>query len=251
MLSWEILRSTNGLTRVHWLEKVILAGWLFVLLLASHDWLTLCSIGMAALAVSWWGSRLPLGVLLRILSVPFLFLAMSLLTLLISLEFNPFWSLSWNLSPENLVRVRVVGLRALSGMLILQFLVISMPGPQLLYVLNRVGLPGAVVEIAGLMWRFVFLFAETLERLLRALTLRSCRTVPRVQHLGWVAGSLGVRVFVQARRLSWGMALRGESSWQRGAASWDSFSYVRMVFVALLCLFLAGVAIYRGGLTGG
>ncbi len=98
-------------------------------------------------------------------------------------------------------------------------LVATTPMPDLLLALRALRLPGLLVSMTGLMWRYLFLMVEEVQRLLRARLARSSvaadgrrgggTLIWRAQVAGGMVGGLLVRSFERSDRVYAAMLARG------------------------------------------
>jgi cobalt/nickel transport system permease protein len=143
------------------------------------------------------------------------------LVLLLFVVVLPFWvrdgGPGWDLGPVYLsqagVRVAlVVCLKALTVVSLMLVLVATAPLPDLLKAAHALRLPGLVVQLAMLTYRYIFVLASELARLRVALRVRGYRnraTRHSYRTVGHVAGTLLVRGSERAERVGQAMRCRG------------------------------------------
>jgi cobalt/nickel transport system permease protein len=96
----------------------------------------------------------------------------------------------------------------------------STPFPELLVAMRAVRLPRLLVALFGLMWRYLFVFADEVLRLTRARAARSGQSdLPgsktggsvawRARVTGGMAGNLFLRAFERSDRIYMAMLARG------------------------------------------
>ena len=197
--------------REHAVEMTVFAGGLMVLALALPPMpcgLVIIAISMAC-AVS--GAKIPAGVYLRVLAVPLAFLVTGSVAILVSVGADSQGHLRIAVTREGLVEAVTVFLRSLSAVSALILLALTTPMPELLSLLRRWRVPVVILELMGLVYRFLFVFDETLHTVIRAqdsrLGYRNVRTSFR--SLGGAVASLFIRAMERARRLEMGLAARG------------------------------------------
>lgn len=201
---------TNRWRFIHPAEKALfVAG-----LLAADFAFPAATVAPQVLTVAWLatvaGARVPGRAFWGVMAAPAGFLLAGLPALAVSLNFDgPGPMLS--LSVAGLGAAAAVSLRSLAAMACLAFLILTTPLPDLLGLARRMGMPAALVELAYLMHRLVFV---VLERALAArqaqaarLGYSSFRTSTR--SLGMLACGLFLRSLDRGRRLDQGLAARG------------------------------------------
>ena len=139
-----------------------------------------------------------------------------------------------SLSPEGLAMAAAVSLRSLAAMACLAFLILTTPLPDILRLARRLGLPAALVELAYLMHRLVFV---VLERAAAARQAQAARLGYRtfgtsIRSLGLLAGGLFLRSLDRGRRLDLGLAARGYQGELRVLGSEPALSVKRLALAA-------------------
>ncbi|SEL82505.1 cobalt/nickel transport system permease protein [Roseateles sp. YR242] len=126
--------------------------------LASSPWVAL---GLAALmaAVTVGGARIPLRAYVRVARAPLGFLAMSCLSMLVSV--TPVdGTLSWRLAPEMAPQVFMVAARALSLCTALLWLVLTTPLGDLLALMRQMRMPAVLLDLMVVAYRMQAVLAE-------------------------------------------------------------------------------------------
>lgn len=159
-------------------------------------------------AVTLGGARVPLRLWLAAGAAPAGFLLTGAASLLVSFDGQHFL-----LAPDGLVLAARLTLRSLAALSCLLFLALTTPATDLLSGLGRIGMPRELVEIALLIYRFLFLLADTALAMDQAQAARlGHRGVGRrLRSLGFIAANLLPRALDRARRLETGLAAR---AWQ-------------------------------------
>jgi cobalt/nickel transport system permease protein len=181
---------TNRWYRHHPGERLLLAGGGLLLALALPPLTAgplLCALMAGATVV---GARVPARAFLGVMALPAGFLLTSAPFLALSLDLSDGVRLAY--SPAGAAAALTVTLRSLGALSCLACLALTTPVAELVPWLRRVGVPAAVVEIALLIYRLIFIFME------RALE-RARRLEVGLAARGYV-GEL--RVLTPQRRLS-------------------------------------------------
>ncbi|MBF0419998.1 MAG: cobalt ECF transporter T component CbiQ [Magnetococcales bacterium] len=115
------------------------------------------------------------------------------------------------LMPEEWPTVVRLTLQALAGFTCLQFLALTTPTTDLLSGLRRLGIPSEILEVALLIYRFLFLLVETAAAMHAAQAARLGHNGMRrrIQSLGSLVANLLARALDRAQRLETGLAARG------------------------------------------
>ena len=160
--------------------------------------------GMTAAALA--GARVPVRVWLGCALAPAGFMLTGAVALAVQFDGHGF-----SLSPVGLAAAGGLIARALAGLSCLLFLALTTPATDLMAGLRRLGVPAEIVEVALLMYRFIFLIADEAFAMNAAQAARlghatGCR---RLRSLGLLLASLLPRALDRARRLETGLAARG------------------------------------------
>ena len=167
------------------------------------------------------------------------------------LSFGP-WDLA--ISQSGLERFVSIALKSWISIQAAIILASTTPIPDLLGAMRALKAPRLLVQIFGLMWRYLFVMADEAQRMLRARSARSGMTnIPdlkpggsirwRAQVTGGMAGSLFVRAIERSDRIYMAMAARGYDGEVRSftrpkitALSWVVLGICCTFFVFLLLL---------------
>lgn len=194
------------------LNPVYKAGFsLFLILfslLAKSIPISLASVGLT-LFLSVTAAHLPLRAVLRLLFAESVFLFFGVLGVAISIstQLNPasgsFNGFTLELTRNSLNEALNLFLRALSCAAAMNFLTMTTPTSDLIYLMQQARLPCLLIELMTLIYRFIWTTAETFERMVRAkearLGFRSIRTTFR--SLGEIAASLFIQTFRKSQRV--------------------------------------------------
>lgn len=152
------------------------------------------------------GARVPVRAWVAGMAAPTGFLVAGALTFLIRVDAD---GVSYH--PQGLVLAGELALRSLAGVSCLLFLALTTPATDLVAGSRRLGVPPEITEVALLIYRFVFLFAETAQAMnaAQAARLGHVDARRRLTSLGVLIASLLPRSLDRARRLEIGLAARG------------------------------------------
>jgi len=207
-------------------EKVLFGGgFLVVTLLVPAPWCVFIALIVAVAAVA--GAQIPLRSWLTVLSVPLSFAFLTAMGILLQFggSLSHFAvSIDWNDLPT------AIGLlvRSFAAISCLAFIGWTTPLMELIPVGARAGIPPVLVDLALMIYRFLFVMTTTLTEMLRAQSWRLGRADfrSRMRAASMLAGSLFVRCIHRVRRLEDGIEARGYDGhlWvlapERGASLW-------------------------------
>jgi cobalt/nickel transport system permease protein len=185
-----------------------------------------------------WAARLPARWYAERLSlvVPFL---------LLFAVWLPFFTFGrgdvWDLGPVHLspYGVRLAALLCLKALTIVTLMLVALasaPPHVTLQAAHRLRLPGLLVQLGLLTYRYVLLLAAELGRVRIALRVRGYRNRARLHSyrtIGHVAGTLLVRSFERAERVGQAMRCRGFDGQFRSLATFRTTAADVTVFVLL------------------
>jgi cobalt/nickel transport system permease protein len=169
----------------------------FAVVLAPREWIFFyfaVAVGLSVIAVV---SRIPAGFLIRrIVFFEFFILIIALLALF---------------QPGGYAKFGIVVLKSTLSLSTVLLLANSTPFSRLLGVLRRIRVPGAIITILALMYRYLFVLIDEAERIRRA---RESRTFERRKAGHWIVlasvlGQLFVRSTERAERIYAAMCARG------------------------------------------
>jgi cobalt/nickel transport system permease protein len=189
-------------------EKAILAFGLLGCAVALPPWPGALVAGAAALALLLGPAGLGARTLLRAARGPLVFVVVGALPLLFSVG-GPTLV---RLDPGGVGAALALAGRATAGLLCVLLFAATTPLADTLPRLARLGVPPAVVDVAGLVYRLLFLLLDRIAAVRAAqagrLGFRSFRTAFR--SVAGQAGAVFVSAFDRARRMEQGLALRGD-----------------------------------------
>ena len=190
------------------------------------------------------GARVPGRVFWGVMAVPAGFLLAGIPALAVSVNLDTVGPLL-SLSPEGLALAAAVSLRALAAVACRAFLVLTTPVPDLLRRARRLGMPPALIELAYLMHRLVFVVMERASAARQAQEARlGYRTLGTgIRSLGLLAGGLFLRSLDRGRRLDLGLAARGYQGELRVLGAEPELSAKRLALASLAVLIVVALAL--------
>jgi cobalt/nickel transport system permease protein len=189
-------------------EKAVLAFGLLGCAVALPPWPGAAVVGVVALVLLLGPAGLGARRLLRAVRGPLAFVVVGAVPLLFSVG-GPTLV---RLDPGGVGAALALTGRATAALLCLLLFAATTPLADTLPRLTRLGVPAAVVEVAGLVYRLLFLLLDRITAVRAAqagrLGFRDWRTSFR--SVAGQAGAIFVSAFDRARRMEQGLALRGE-----------------------------------------
>ena len=211
MTSIDRIAHTNRWRSRSLTEKALLAFGLLVVTLAFPPWPTAVAVlGVAAIAAIA-GARVPVRAWGLAMAAPVGFVVTGAATLLVTVGEG-----GVALAPNGLVEAAGLTLRASAAASALLLLALTTPASDLVAAAARAKVPAEIVELALLVYRFLFVLADTFAAMHAAQEAR-------LGHVGWrrrirssglLAAGLLPRALDRAHRMEAGLAARG---WDGGA----------------------------------
>jgi cobalt/nickel transport system permease protein len=192
-------------------EKCVLAFGLLVVSLAFPPWPTAVAVFVVASAAAVGAAGVPLRTWGLALAAPMGFVLTGAATLLVTVGTD-----GVGIAPNGLGEAAALTLRAGAASAALLLLATTTPATDLVAGMARLKVPAEIVELALLIYRFLFVLSDTLAAMQTAQEAR-------LGHVGWrrrirssglIAAALLPRAIDRAHRMEAGLAARG---WSGGA----------------------------------
>jgi cobalt/nickel transport system permease protein len=214
---------TSRIRRIDPAQKAALAALVIVLcLLLNRPAVGLVAVGwMAVLMVCWVG--VPWQVVGRVLLAEGLFLVLAVVGVALSLSTAPpppafhgvQVGLLWvSTSPASLALAVLLVSRALGCAAAMNFLALSTPLVDLVELLRRLRVPVVLIDLMSVMYRFVFVLIESMQRMHTAQQSRLGYATRRaaMRSSGLLASRLFVDAYQRSTRMQTALASRGYTS---------------------------------------
>ncbi|RZU31884.1 cobalt ECF transporter T component CbiQ [Blastococcus saxobsidens] len=187
-------------------DKLLLSGGLVVTALVLPAWPGSLLVGLAAVVLALGPARVPAGTFLRAVRWPLAFIAVGALTAVVTVDGG---GLGW--APDAGARAGGLVGHALAGTAAVLLLATTTPMSDLLPALRRLRVPAAVVEVASVTYRLLFVLLESLGAVREAQAARMGWSSPRRSYrsAGLLAAAVLTRSWDRARRMQEGLAGRG------------------------------------------
>jgi cobalt/nickel transport system permease protein len=187
-------------------DKLLLCGGLVVCALALPAWPGSVLVALAAVGLALGPARVPARTFGRAVRWPMAFVAVGALTAVVSVGDG---GLGW--APDAAARAGSLVGHALAGSAAVLLLATTTPMSDLLPALRRLRVPAAVVEVASVTYRLLFVLLAALHTIREAQTARLGYSSWRRSYRssGALAAAVLTRSWDRARRLQEGLAGRG------------------------------------------
>ncbi|MGY1988551.1 cobalt ECF transporter T component CbiQ [Blastococcus sp. SYSU DS0669] len=187
-------------------DKVLLCAGLVACALALPAWPGSVLVGLAAVGLALGPARVPARTFLRAIRWPLAFIAVGALTAVVTVGDG---GLGW--APHAAEQAGSLVGRAVAGSAAVLLLATTTPMSDLLPELRRLRVPAAVVEVASVTYRLVFVLLESLGTIREAQAARMGWSSPRRSYrsAGMLAAAVLTRSWDRARRMQEGLAGRG------------------------------------------
>jgi cobalamin biosynthesis protein CbiM/cobalt ECF transporter T component CbiQ len=191
-------------------EKVLFGGGLLAVtfFVAPFPWCVVIALVVTLAAIA--GAKIPARSWLTVLWVPVSFALLTALGILVQIT-NSDGGFSLGFDWRGLPFAAGLLLRSLAAISCLAFIGWTTPLMELIPVFQRVGIPTVLIDMALMIYRFLFVTATTLGEMRRAQSWRLGRADyrSRMRALSMLAGGLFLRCIQRARRLEDGVESRG------------------------------------------
>ena len=189
-------------------EKALIGFGFLALALVLPPWPGAVLVSLAIWAFTFLGARVPLRLWLTTAALPLGFLASGALMLVVEVGAD---GLAW--APGGFAQAADLVARAMAATFCLMFVAMTTPMADLFGGLRRLRVPGELVELALLTYRFVFLIADEAAAMTAAQRARLGHSSRRrwLRSTAMVIANLFPRALARARRMETGLAARG---WQ-------------------------------------
>jgi cobalt/nickel transport system permease protein len=202
---WIVERSAH---HNHWYGVTPAAKGIFALAGLSAAYLAqtptaALAVAMACFVAVWLGAGVRLHLYLRVAAAPLGFLALSVLSLLISVAWSAEAGWALSLNPAALTQAVMVSVRALAALSALLALVLTTPLSHLLALLRRLHCPEELLDLMVLCYRFLFVFADASRDTMAAQSARLGFSSHRrsLHSMGLLVSNLAAQVAFRARGL--------------------------------------------------
>lgn len=258
MFSIDQFAYTNRLRQVHPQEKLLLAGMSMALVILRPLPLVSGLVLLLMTGLLSFQAGIPFRYLWRLLLLPVSFLLLSLWTLLLQISTQPLAGVSqvWQLGPfyfgldwQQLGQAGRLLLQALAAISCLYFLILTTPIVEILAVLRRLHFPPLLLELMGLVYRFIFVLAEAGAQIYISQSARwgYAGLANSYRSLGQLVAALLLKSQQRSRQLYQALEARGYQGELKVMEPDYHRSRVNLALILLVQLILWAVAWHGGG----
>jgi cobalt/nickel transport system permease protein len=186
-------------------DKVLVSGGLVLSALLLPVWPGSVLVGVTALVLALGPGRVPVRTFARAVRAPLAFIVIGALTTVVEVGNGVGWA------PDAAAQAGSLVGHAVAGSAAVLLLATTTPMSDLLPALQRLRVPAAVVEVAGVVYRLLFVLLTSLTAIREAQTARMGYATLRGSYRssGALAAAVLTRSWDRARRLQDGLAGRG------------------------------------------
>jgi cobalt/nickel transport system permease protein len=187
-------------------DKVLLCGGLVICALVLPPWPASVLVAVAAVALALGPARVPARTFGRAIRWPLGFVAVGAVTAAVEVNTS---GVGW--APDAAARAGSLVGHAVAGGAAVLLLATTTPMSDLLPELRRLRVPGAVIEVASVVYRLLFVLLESLRTIREAQTARMGYSSwgRSYRSSGGLAAAVLTRSWDRARRMQEGLAGRG------------------------------------------
>jgi len=227
-------------------EKVLFGGGFLVVALLVPPMPCAIFVVLIVSAAAIAGARIPASSWLTVLSVPVSFAILTAAGILIQFGGRAgAVSIDWNSAPIALSLL----LRSTAAICCLAFIGWTTPLMEMIPVFGRMGVPNVLIDLALMIYHFLFVTATTLREMRRAQSWRLGRADyrSRMRALSMLAGGLFIRCIERFRRLENGIESRGYDGrlWVLNPERGASFAFIAGTLAVQLVLLASGLFLWR------
>lgn len=244
----------NKLASVHPLEKMIFSlGLLLITLIMRDERLSLITfLVMSAFIIL--GAKIPLAYYGKLLLLPSFFLLTSLVSILLSFTSSTntlpahIWSFTFRnwtvfIGNASVLAAQQLFFIVLGSISCLYFLILTTSVQGICYVLRQWRLPSLLVELVELIYRFIFMFLESMQNIHLAQQARLGYHSPMqwLRSVSMLIVALFVEMFQRSRELNNAMQSRGGDAvyWQE-MGSYSKKNWLGMAAILLVLIVYGG-----------
>ena len=248
---------SNRLRTVHPGEKFAFASLLLITSLAFPSIVSSLAIFLLMSGTVILRAGIPSRFYLKLMSLPFSFLVVGVITIAVSLSRNPgpalhgitVWGVTIGVTNHDLRVAAQLFLRSLAAVSCLYFLSLTTPMVEIIPVLKKLRVPVLFIELMSLVYRFIFVLMESAERIYTAQSSRCGYATFKSSYfsLGQLASNLFIKSYHQSKLLFTAMESRCYSGEIKVLEPRYNLSPANILIIVLIDLALIALALYTGG----
>ncbi len=257
MFSIDQYAYSNRMRAVHPGERFAFAILTLVICLAFPSMVANLAILllMAGVVILWAG--IPWRFYLKLMSLPFSFLVVGVVTIAVSLSRNPeptlqgitVWGVTIGVTDQDLRVAAELFFKSLGAVSCLYFLSLTTPVLEIIAVLKKLRIPVLFIELMSLVYRFIFVLMETADRIYTAQSSRCGYATIKNSYLsmGQLASNLFIKSYHRSRMLFTALESRCYTGELKVLEPHYTVSKVNILIIVVIDLALVVLALNTGG----
>lgn len=219
MIGFDQYTYCNRLAKTHPGEKILLAGGILLILLAADNVTVSIVAGILMSCITVWGAGIPVRAYAKTLIIPLIFILIGGGTVMVStgptsrefLVSFPFGGQFWGISSQGWGYGSNLILKSLASVSSLYFVVFTTSMIDTIAFLQKMRVPGVLLEIMSLTYRFIFIFIDTAYAIIiaQASRLGYLNMKKSLVSLSMMFSSLMVKTLMKSKELHVSLASRG------------------------------------------
>lgn len=261
MLKIDQYAYSNRLRSTHPAEKSAFALITLIICLASSSWITSLVITLLMAGAIVLRAGIPMRFYLKLISIPMSFLILGVLTIAVSFSRGPLpflwavkiWGFNLGVTAGGLRTAINLFCKSLGAVSCLHFLSLTTPMVEIISVLKRLKVPNLFIELMTLIYRYIFVFIETADKIYTSQSSRCGYVSAKRSYysLAQLASSLFIKSYCSSQMLHTSLMARC----YKGELNVLELSHVsskkNIALVAIINLGLILLALWTGGVFSG
>ncbi|KHO61200.1 cobalt ABC transporter permease [Thermoanaerobacter sp. YS13] len=246
---------TNRMYNVHPVEKLLFA-FLTMILCFEFDAYTNIAVIILIFVITVFKAKIPAKVYIKLMLIPFSFLIISIITLIINvignksaalISFNIF-GVTLGITAQGINTAVILFFRALAIVSCLYFLVLTTPVVDIINILKKLKIPSLFLELLQLIYRFIFVLTQAANEIYISQNSRLGYATLKngYRSLGLLIFSLFIKSYKNSEDLYVTLEARGYNGEIKVLSKDYKFCYKNIIFIALIELILISASMLLG-----
>lgn len=246
----------NRLLSVHPGEKFAFSFITMVICLASSSTATSLAVIALMAGAALLRAGIPWRPYFKLMTVPAAFLIIGTATIAVSVSSHPgghlfgvpFGDVSVGIAARDMGLAANIFLKSLGATSCLYFLALTTPMVDIIAVLRKMRVPVLILELMSLIYRFIFVMAETADKIYTSQSSRLgyMNVKNGYSSLGQLVSNLFIKAFYRSRMLFTTLSSRGYTGEIRVLETSYEISGRNILIITVLDLLLVGVTVFSG-----
>ncbi|WP_394214183.1 cobalt ECF transporter T component CbiQ [Thermoanaerobacter kivui] len=244
---------TNRMYNVHPVEKLLFA-FLTMILCFKFDAYTNIAVIILMFVVTVFKAKIPAKVYIKLMLIPYSFLIISILTLVINVvedksialvSFNIF-GITLGITAKGVSTAIILFFRALAVVSCLYFLALTTPVVDIINVLKKFKFPSLFLELLQLIYRFIFVLIQAADDIYISQDSRLGYATLKngYRSLGLLISSLFIKSYKDSQDLYIALEARCYNGELKVVSKDYKFCYKNVIFIILIELILISAAMF-------